>query len=143
MLPRRKRHRIQAELDFVSTAHQEIIKQQENNNKLVNRQARKNNQQETLYRKLKKDVKSIFLSATPAEYELELSDKVVEQIIRPTGLLDPITYVYPKSWDYNILLDSLPKLTQKKEYLNQYLKEKKQGEKINLEDIFWDENIKN
>ena len=129
-----------AELDFVSTAHQEIIKQQENNNKLVNRQARKNNQQETLYRKLKKDVKSIFLSATPAEYELELSDKVVEQIIRPTGLLDPITYVYPKSWDYNILLDSISKLTQKKEYLNQYLKEKKQGEKFNLEDIFWDEN---
>jgi hypothetical protein len=55
-------------------------------------------------------------------------------------LLDPITYVYPKSWDYNILLDSISKLTQKKEYLNQYLKEKKQGEKINLEDIFWDEN---
>jgi excinuclease ABC subunit B len=50
-----------------------------------------------LSRKTKKNVKSIFLSATPAEYELELSDQIVEQIIRPTGLLDPITFVYPKS----------------------------------------------
>jgi len=41
--------------------------------------------------------KTIFLSATPAAYELEIADKIVEQIIRPTGLLDPITYVYPKS----------------------------------------------
>jgi len=46
------------------------------------------------------DAKTIFLSATPAEYELSISDKIVEQIIRPTGLLDPITYVYPKSGDY-------------------------------------------
>jgi excinuclease UvrABC helicase subunit UvrB len=30
------------------------------------------------------DAKTIFLSATPAEYELQLSDKIVEQIIRPT-----------------------------------------------------------
>ncbi|MFH2020341.1 MAG: excinuclease ABC subunit UvrB [archaeon] len=31
----------------------------------------------------------MFVSATPAKYELELSDDVVEQIIRPTGLIDP------------------------------------------------------
>ena len=31
----------------------------------------------------------IFLSATPAKFELELSDQVVEQIVRPTGLIDP------------------------------------------------------
>ncbi|MEI8253597.1 MAG: hypothetical protein WCG25_07840 [bacterium] len=30
------------------------------------------------------DAKTIFLSATPAEYELSISDKIVEQIIRPT-----------------------------------------------------------
>ncbi|MDP2670070.1 MAG: hypothetical protein Q8O99_03655 [bacterium] len=41
--------------------------------------------------------KTLFVSATPAQFELDLSTKVVEQIIRPTGLLDPITYVYPKS----------------------------------------------
>ncbi len=31
----------------------------------------------------------IFLSATPAKFELELSDQIVEQIVRPTGLIDP------------------------------------------------------
>ena len=35
----------------------------------------------------------IYVSATPGDYELELSGKVVEQIIRPTGLLDPIIEV--------------------------------------------------
>jgi excinuclease ABC subunit B len=80
------------------------------------------------------------LSATPAEYELELSDKVVEQIIRPTGLLDPVTFVYPKSGNYNLLLDSLPKLIKKKPFLNDFLtKEEKvseEGHKTNLEEIF-------
>ena len=32
---------------------------------------------------------TIFVSATPAEYELRISKNIVEQIIRPTGLLDP------------------------------------------------------
>ncbi len=31
----------------------------------------------------------VFVSATPGDYELEISDQVVEQIIRPTGLVDP------------------------------------------------------
>ncbi|NLC47825.1 MAG: excinuclease ABC subunit UvrB, partial [Tenericutes bacterium] len=35
----------------------------------------------------------IYVSATPGDYELSLTDKVVEQIIRPTGLLDPIIEV--------------------------------------------------
>ncbi|MCL4313911.1 MAG: excinuclease ABC subunit UvrB [Actinobacteria bacterium] len=37
----------------------------------------------------------IFLSATPAEYELEVSSQVVEQVVRPTGLLDPEVIVVP------------------------------------------------
>lgn len=32
---------------------------------------------------------TIFVSATPGDYELEISDQVVEQVIRPTGLVDP------------------------------------------------------
>ena len=36
---------------------------------------------------------TIYVSATPAKYEMELADQVVEQIIRPTGLLDPIVQV--------------------------------------------------
>ena len=145
-----------ADLELVSEAHKKIIEQREiNNNKkeeklsssIINREARQINQQETLTRKTKKWVKSIFLSATPAEYELELSDKVVEQIIRPTGLLDPVTFVYPKSGNYNLLLDSLPKLIKKKPFLNDFLtKEEKvseEGHKTNLEEIFWTQEIEN
>lgn len=136
-----------ADLDLVSSVHKQVVEEQWKNNtkesKLINHEARKTNQQETLSRKTKKNVKSIFLSATPAEYELELSDQIVEQIIRPTGLLDPITFVYPKSWDYWILLDSLPKLLNKKSYLNEFMvSEEKSSEdqhKLNLEEIFWPE----
>ena len=142
-----------ADLDLVSTTHKQVLEEKEKNSKssekswIINHEARKNNQQETLSRKIKKNVKSIFLSATPAEYELDLSDQIVEQIIRPTGLLDPVTFVYPKSWDYSLLLDSLPKLLEKKPYLNEFMtSEEKWNEeqhKINLEEIFWtDENIK-
>lgn len=136
-----------ADLDLVSSVHKQVVEEQWKNNtkesKLINHEARKTNQQETLSRKTKKNVKSIFLSATPAEYELELSDQIVEQIIRPTGLLDPITFVYPKSGDYWILLDSLPKLLNKKSYLNEFIvSEEKSSEdqhKLNLEEIFWSE----
>jgi excinuclease ABC subunit B len=38
----------------------------------------------------------IFVSATPGPYELEHSDTLVEQIIRPTGLLDPVVQIHPR-----------------------------------------------
>jgi excinuclease ABC subunit B len=37
----------------------------------------------------------IFVSATPAPYELSVSSQVVEQIIRPTGLVDPVVEIRP------------------------------------------------
>ncbi|HUV57518.1 MAG TPA: excinuclease ABC subunit UvrB [Acidimicrobiales bacterium] len=37
----------------------------------------------------------VFVSATPGPYEIEHSDQVVEQVIRPTGLLDPVLTVVP------------------------------------------------
>lgn len=37
----------------------------------------------------------VFTSATPADYEREVSDRIVEQVIRPTGLLDPEVEVRP------------------------------------------------
>ena len=37
----------------------------------------------------------VFLSATPGDYELEVSSQVVEQIVRPTGLVDPEVIVKP------------------------------------------------
>ena len=38
---------------------------------------------------------AIFVSATPAKFELDNSDQVVEQIIRPTGLLEPLIEIKP------------------------------------------------
>ena len=38
---------------------------------------------------------TIFVSATPGDYELEVSDQIVEQLIRPTGLVDPEVEVRP------------------------------------------------
>ena len=37
----------------------------------------------------------VFLSATPSDFELKLSDRIVEQIVRPTGLVDPEVIVKP------------------------------------------------
>ena len=39
--------------------------------------------------------RAVFVSATPGPYELEQSSQVVEQIIRPTGLIDPKISIYP------------------------------------------------
>ncbi len=39
--------------------------------------------------------KTLYVSATPADYEMQKSKTIVEQIIRPTGLLDPIVEVRP------------------------------------------------
>ena len=47
---------------------------------------------------------AIFLSATPAPYELSQSSRVVEQIVRPTGLLDPMVEVRPTKGQIDNLL---------------------------------------
>ena len=105
------------DLELVSTAHQQVL----DTSSIIKNEARKANHYSSLKQKIKSWSKAIFLSATPAEYELELSEQVVEQIIRPTGLLDPITYVYPKSWDYSMLIESLEPLLKKKPHLDTYL----------------------
>ncbi len=46
---------------------------------------------------------TIFVSATPSEYEKKTSQQVVEQIIRPTGLIDPIVKVRPIQGQVNDL----------------------------------------
>jgi excinuclease ABC subunit B len=85
------------------------------------KESRGENQLMTLVKKHKKDTKSIFLSATPSEYELKLSDAIIQQIIRPTGLLDPITYVYPKSGNYDSLILSIDTLIKKKPHLKEFM----------------------
>lgn len=67
------------------------------NDLLESDQVAQEHHRRSIEEKCKTATKTLFVSATPANYELDLCDKVVEQIIRPTGLVDPITYVYPKS----------------------------------------------
>ncbi|MFP5487709.1 MAG: excinuclease ABC subunit UvrB [Acidimicrobiia bacterium] len=47
----------------------------------------------------------VFLSATPGEYELRVSSKVVEQIVRPTGLVDPEVIVKPTKGQIDDLME--------------------------------------
>ncbi len=59
---------------------------------------------------------AIFVSATPAEYELDKTHgEVVEQIIRPTGLLDPAVSVRPTKHQIDDLIDEIYQVTGRKE----------------------------
>ena len=49
----------------------------------------------------------IFLSATPSAYELEQSEQVVEQIVRPTGLVDPEVVVKPTRGQIDDLIEQI------------------------------------
>ena len=58
----------------------------------------------------------LYVSATPADYELEKTEGVfVEQIIRPTGLLDPIIEVRPSENQIDDLIEEIQKRTEKDE----------------------------
>lgn len=50
---------------------------------------------------------AIFVSATPSSYEIENSSHVVEQIIRPTGLLDPEIEVRPSQYQVDDLINEI------------------------------------
>jgi excinuclease ABC subunit B len=49
----------------------------------------------------------VFLSATPAAYELRMSNQVVEQIVRPTGLVDPEVIVKPTKGQIDDLIEQV------------------------------------
>ncbi|MEY3413588.1 MAG: UvrABC system protein [Actinomycetota bacterium] len=53
----------------------------------------------------------IFLSATPAKFELSLSDQIVEQIVRPTGLIDPEVMVRPTLGQIDDLIEMIKSKT--------------------------------
>ena len=56
---------------------------------------------------------TIYVSATPNEYELSLAGNVVEQVIRPTYLLDPEVEVRPSNGQVDNLYDEIQKATAK------------------------------
>jgi excinuclease ABC subunit B len=49
----------------------------------------------------------VFLSATPSAYELKVSQRVVEQIVRPTGLIDPEVIVKPTKGQIDDLIENV------------------------------------
>ncbi|NII39692.1 excinuclease ABC subunit B [Curtobacterium flaccumfaciens] len=57
----------------------------------------------------------VFLSATPGKYELGITDSVVEQIIRPTGLIDPEIIIKPSDGQIDDLLEEIKQRSEKNE----------------------------
>jgi len=57
----------------------------------------------------------VYLSATPGKYELGITDSVVEQIIRPTGLIDPEIVVKPSKGQIDDLLEQIRQRTDRDE----------------------------
>lgn len=57
----------------------------------------------------------MYISATPGPYELERAPEVIEQIIRPTGLLDPIIEVRPIKGQIDDLIGEINERTEKNE----------------------------
>lgn len=58
---------------------------------------------------------TVFVSATPAEYEKNHSDQVVEQVVRPTGLVDPQIIVRPASSQVDDLMSEIVERIKKDE----------------------------
>jgi excinuclease ABC subunit B len=54
----------------------------------------------------------VFMSATPGPYELQVSQRVVEQIVRPTGLIDPEVEVRPTRGQVDDLIEEIRKRTE-------------------------------
>ena len=74
--------------------------------------------------------KTMFVSATPGDYELKKSSAVVEQIIRPTGLLDPEIFVRPAKNQIDDLLKEIKKRIKRNERVLITTLTKKMAEKL-------------
>jgi len=64
---------------------------------------------------LERTGQTLYLSATPGKYELAKADGVVEQIIRPTGLVDPQIVVKPSKGQIDDLLEEIKTRTERNE----------------------------
>ncbi|MEN8252032.1 MAG: helicase-related protein, partial [Patescibacteria group bacterium] len=84
--------------------------------------------------------KTIFVSATPAEYEQKKSTQIVEQIIRPTGLLDPKLIIRPTGGQVKDVIDEIGQTVKKGERVLITTLTKKQAE--NLSEYLDENNIK-
>lgn len=73
---------------------------------------------------------TVFVSATPAEFEYEQSSNVVEQLIRPTGLLDPEVEVRPIAGQVDDLYGEILKRVEKEERVLVTTLTKKMAERL-------------
>ncbi len=79
---------------------------------------------------IKKAPSYVFVSATPNPLELELSSVVAEQIIRPTGLLDPIIDIVDSEFQVEKLHDEIKKVVAKNERVLVTVLTKKMAEEL-------------
>ncbi|MDO4241664.1 MAG: excinuclease ABC subunit UvrB [Microbacteriaceae bacterium] len=73
---------------------------------------------------------TVYLSATPGKYELDRADGVVEQIIRPTGLVDPEIIVKPSAGQIDDLLEEVRLRVEKNERILVTTLTKKMAEQL-------------
>jgi excinuclease ABC subunit B len=73
---------------------------------------------------------TIFVSATPGEYELNHQDNLVEQVVRPTGLVDPIVEIRPVEHQVDDLLHEIRLRKEKNERVLVTTLTKKMAEKL-------------
>jgi len=57
----------------------------------------------------------VYMSATPSPYELRMSSRVVEQIVRPTGLIDPEVQVRPTKGQVDDLIDEIRRRSERQQ----------------------------
>ena len=79
---------------------------------------------------IKKAPNYLFVSATPNEFELELSSAVAEQIIRPTGLLDPVIDIIDSEFQVEKLHDEIKKVIAKNQRVLVTVLTKKMAEEL-------------
>jgi excinuclease ABC subunit B len=72
----------------------------------------------------------IYLSATPGKYELGITDSIVEQVIRPTGLIDPQIVVKPSKGQIDDLLEQITMRVEKNERILVTTLTKKMAEEL-------------
>lgn len=79
---------------------------------------------------LKRTDQTVFVSATPGPYELSKSDQVIEQIVRPTGLLDPTIEIKPTEGQIDDLLEQIQNRVKKKQRVLVTTMTKKMAEEL-------------
>jgi excinuclease ABC subunit B len=82
----------------------------------------------------------IYISATPADFEMETSQQIVEQIIRPTGLVDPKIHIRPIETQIQDLKSEIKKRAEKNERVLITTLTKRMAE--DLTDFFLQDGIK-